>query len=336
MKIVNDYNGSSINIDKIDFSNNKAYLSLVEENNKASHYFNFLAINESDMPGTAVITNFNKSAYYSSNSFSPYKNINHTWIRMNDSEYTIEDNSITFSISANSTIEISLVPRYTENDLINFCKKSNIVFSDSTLIKIDLGDIEKPTVFIIGRQHPGETLSSFFIEGIIQEIQANEYLKNNYHFLLYPIVNRNGVENGDHRYSDGIDFNRSWNTPAPPSEIYCIKSELQQYKDLKYFIDIHNDEITPNDYIRMTHPQKKTIGNIQVLESMSNFKRFLRALIKQRKIIDLNQKTAREYVEKEYSCQGILVELSMNDNFESLNEQGKVFIDDLCNSSIQS
>lgn len=331
MRIVSDYDGASIKVDRIDYSNNSAYLSLVEENKNASHYYNFIAINESPNTGKVIIANLNQSAYYSKNNFSPYQRLGDTWSKMDKSSYSIEGSNIVFFVPGNSAKEISLLPRYIKKDLINFCKSNNIAYKDTTLIKIELGNVKKATTFIIGRQHPGETLSSFFIEGIIKEIVSNPELQENYHFLIYPIVNTIGVQKGNHRYTSGVDFNRSWNEPSPPSEIYYLKSELQKCNNLQYFIDVHNDEITPTDYIRMTNQSSKTIGNIQVLESMSNARRFLRALFKQKKIINLNQQTAREYVEKKYSCTGILVELSMNDDFNEIPKKGKVFINDICN-----
>lgn len=330
MKIINNYNGSSIDIDKIDNSSNTAYLKLKSENGNACHYYNFIAENENDFEGKVYIENNNKSIYYSKDSFAPFVNGKNRWEKLTKENYQLTETSIKFIIPPYSKMELSLAPRYITEHLIDFCNLNHLQYENDTLIKIELGSPEKPTIFIIGRQHPGETLSSFFIEGIINKLLEDKSLQENNHFLLYPIVNKKGVENGNHRYVDGVDFNRSWNSAESPKEINYLKKELEGIKNLEYFVDVHNDELTPNDYIRMKNPNIKELAGIQVLETMSNFKRFIRAIIKQRKIIDLNQKTAREYVEKKYHCNSLLVELSMNDDFDSLPKKGERFIKSIC------
>ena len=83
--------------------------------------------------------------------------------------------------------------------------------------------------------------------------------------------------------------------------------------------------MTNKDYIRM-NSNLNEIAGIQVLKSMSKLRRFMRALIKQHKIINTNNLTAREYVEKKYKCTSILVELSMGLEYSKIKEKGKKFI----------
>lgn len=177
---------------------------------------------------------------------------------------------------------------------------------------------------MIGRQHPGETLSSFFIEGMIEEIIEN---KLKYHFLIYPIVNQEGVKNGNHRYFNETDYNRSWNKQDAPQEIKYIREMVKKTKP-QYFIDVHNDEISSKDYVTMKSNITE-IGGIQVLKPRSTIKRFIRAIIKQHKIINPRLKTAREYIQQEYNCKSILIELSMNEEYTKAKNKGKKFIIDL-------
>lgn len=331
MKVLNNYDGSSINIEKIDQSSNRAYLKLKDENGKACHYYNFIVENDADIDGTVYILNNNKSIYYSKNSFTPFVYENEKWKKLTKDKYEVTESFIRFIISPKSKIELSLAPRYTEVDLIDYCTSNGLKYKNETLLKVELGNPNKPTIFIVGRQHPGETLSSFFIEGIINAILTKKELQENFHFLIYPIVNKKGVKHGNHRYVDGIDFNRSWNNNNPPEEITYLKKELHSVEVLNCFIDVHNDELTPNDYIRMNNPTQDKIADIQVLEVMSSFRRFVRALIKQRRIINLKQNTAREYVQSRYTCNSLLVELSMNDEVDSLYKKGENFIKSICN-----
>ena len=67
-----------------------------------------------------------------------------------------------------------------------------------------------------------------------------------------------------------------------------------------------------------------------VLEDQSKLIRFLRALIRQRKIINLSSQTAREYISKKYKCESMLVELSLKEiNKEKRIKQGRSFIKEI-------
>lgn len=330
MIIINNYEGSSIDIIKIDNITNTAHLGLKDENGKASHYYNFIARNEKEKKGKIIIENINNSMYYSKDMSQPFIKKQNKWEKISSSNYKVLEDKIEFYIEPNSEQEISLVPRYTIEDLKKFCEIKNIKYEKNTIIKIELGNINKPTIFIIGRQHPGETLSSFFIEGIINKILNDTEILQNYHFQIYPIVNIAGVKEGRHRFINSIDYNRCWNNINPPTEINYLKQQLSNIKEIECFIDVHNDEISTKDYIRMKKPKKPEIAGIMALEAMSNLKRFARALIKQGKIINISKMTARDYVEKKYKCKSILVELSMNDELNEVYIRGEKFIEEIC------
>ena len=60
MKIINNYDGSSIDIIENDKTNNIVYLSL-KDNNKYNHYFNFKVDNSNNKEGTIIIKDFTKN-----------------------------------------------------------------------------------------------------------------------------------------------------------------------------------------------------------------------------------------------------------------------------------
>ncbi len=69
----------------------------------------------------------------------------------------------------------------------------------------------------MARQHPGETQSSFVLEGIVDFLMANNQLdqiKKNYVFFIIPMVNVDGVKYGHYRTNlSGSDPNRVWRVP---------------------------------------------------------------------------------------------------------------------------
>lgn len=72
---------------------------------------------------------------------------------------------------------------------------------------------EKPIIVIIGRQHPGETHSSFIIHGFLNFLLSKEIISHKfremYETWVIPIVNPDGVVTGNYRSNlQGKDMNR--------------------------------------------------------------------------------------------------------------------------------
>ena len=329
MKLINDYEGSSIKIDKIDEVNNVAYTSVND------YYYNFIVKSENNI-ATIHIKNFEKSSYFDAKNIPmPYiKNVEEEKWNKIDKEYFDYSNpqDLIIKVPENKEVEISLFPRYNKQDLDKFLEtiKDKVEIVEDVLTKIIIGDRNLPATVIIARQHPGETLSSFFVEGIITELLENkqEYTEEDC-YIIFPIVNIDGVKNGNHRLTNGVDYNRSWALEDEPEEIKYIKNEMKNI-NLQLFIDVHCDEITPQDYLRTGKKIKqKEIAGIQVLEDMGKLRRFARALIKQHKIINFSNQTAREYVSQKYKCENMLIELSLKESPELAMKKGKDFIKEI-------
>lgn len=72
---------------------------------------------------------------------------------------------------------------------------------------------ERPIILIIGRQHPGETHSSFIIHGLINYLlsphPAVQQLRDLFEIWIIPIANPDGVVLGNYRCNlQGRDMNR--------------------------------------------------------------------------------------------------------------------------------
>jgi murein tripeptide amidase MpaA len=80
-------------------------------------------------------------------------------------------------------------------------------------------DIAKRKAIIVSsRVHPGESNSSYIMEGIIDYICGNErearVLRDTYVFKIIPMLNPDGVIVGNYRCSlGGQDLNRQWINP---------------------------------------------------------------------------------------------------------------------------
>jgi len=85
-------------------------------------------------------------------------------------------------------------------------------------------------VFISARIHPGESNSSFMMKGMIDLLTSDapeaRVLRDKFYFKLVPMLNVDGVVNGNYRCSlAGADLNRRWKAPMKAifPEIWEIK-----------------------------------------------------------------------------------------------------------------
>ena len=323
MKIIDNYESSSIEV--IENKDQKIIVSPKLEKDGYSNYYNFIVSNLLDKDGILIIRNLNKMKYIPNEYNLLYRDKDGNYKKIDKSRIKKNRDDIEIKILKNEELEISSYPRYTYSDLEIYLKDNNIEYEDiNGLKKIVIGDTSKNIIFILGRQHPGETLSSFFIEGILNYLKNNEI--EDYCFMIYPIVSVYGVKNGCHRYTLDYDYNRMWNTSGIISEIDYLKSELDKY-NISLFIDVHGDEVDSFDYIRTRKNLGNSFAGIQVLKDRSKMMRIARELIKQGKFPDFSKQTSREYVTSKYKCDNILIELSLsNTTSDEAREKGGEFI----------
>lgn len=74
----------------------------------------------------------------------------------------------------------------------------------------------RKAIFILARQHPGESQGSYVCEGVVERLLSKskeaEFLLKNYIFYVIPMVNPDGVVFGHYRTNlSGKDLNRKWN-----------------------------------------------------------------------------------------------------------------------------
>ncbi|OTN66507.1 putative Zinc-carboxypeptidase [Plasmodium knowlesi] len=91
---------------------------------------------------------------------------------------------------------------------------------------------EKKIIFLTARVHPGETNASYVMHGFLSFITSdNAYadaLRDNFIFIVIPMLNVDGVVLGHNRFcSNGFDLNRQWNRP-----IYYLHQTVHTAKSL--------------------------------------------------------------------------------------------------------
>jgi len=116
------------------------------------------------------------------------------------------------------------------------------------LWRLDIGKAEaKRHVSIIGRQHPPETTGSLalmrFIEEIAGDTELGRSFREEFHVLVIPLINPDGVNAGHWRHNLGhVDLNRDWG-PFKQPETTAAAAQISALKDqgrLFLHLDFHS------------------------------------------------------------------------------------------------
>lgn len=121
---------------------------------------------------------------------------------------------------------------------------------------VTVGEVEpyKKNVWIIARQHPGETMAQWVCQGILcalAEQDEHSELLEKVTFSIVMNMNPDGAELGNHRTNaNGANLNRCWSSDSIEScpEVFTVKSEMQK-KGVDFLLDLHGDESIPHNFM---------------------------------------------------------------------------------------
>ena len=107
-------------------------------------------------------------------------------------------------------------------------------------------------VWIIARQHPGETMAEWFIEGLLNRLldtqdPTSRALLDRATFYIVPNMNPDGSVLGNLRTNAaGANLNREWQTPSleKSPEVFHVREKMLE-TGVDLFLDIHGDEALP-------------------------------------------------------------------------------------------
>lgn len=114
----------------------------------------------------------------------------------------------------------------------------------------------KNTIWVTARQHPGESMAEWFMEGFITRLLddedgvARKLLDENV-FYVVPNMNPDGSVRGHLRTNAvGTNLNREWAEPSlekSPEVFYVLKRMQETGVDM--FLDVHGDEDLPYNFV---------------------------------------------------------------------------------------
>lgn len=127
---------------------------------------------------------------------------------------------------------------------------------DLDLLSIgESGEGKKP-VWVIARQHPGESMAEWLVEGLLERLldpddPVSRELLRRAVFHVVPNMNPDGSARGHLRCNaSGANLNREWQEPSleKSPEVYLVRQKMES-TGLRFCLDVHGDEALPYNFI---------------------------------------------------------------------------------------
>ncbi|GLS89739.1 hypothetical protein GCM10007916_08060 [Psychromonas marina] len=123
---------------------------------------------------------------------------------------------------------------------------------DLTLVKVGDGDPQKENIWITARQHPGETMAEWLVDGLLHNLLDSDCpsakaLLDKANFYIVPNMNPDGSVRGHLRTNAaGTNLNREWQTPSldKSPEVFYVVEKMKQ-TGVDFYYDVHGDEALP-------------------------------------------------------------------------------------------
>jgi len=118
---------------------------------------------------------------------------------------------------------------------------------------------DRAQVWAIARQHPGESMAQWWMEGYLQRLLNNndavaQELLTLADFYIVPNMNPDGSFRGHLRTNAaGVNLNREWDKTTMESspEVYHVLNRMRE-TGVSFNLDVHGDEALPYNFIAGT------------------------------------------------------------------------------------
>ncbi len=233
-------------------------------------WFHFRVAGAQGVPLTLRVVNAGDAAY--PGGWEGYRAVasidGATWVRVTTSyedgalviEHTPERDVIWFAYFAPYSIAQagSLLARCAQRPYVALAPLGRSL-DDRVLDRLVIGD-GPATVWVVGRQHPGESMASWWMEGFLTRLcdPDNEVavaLRSLATFHVVPMINPDGVARGHLRTNaSGANLNREWAEPSleRSPEAFHTRAAMDE-TGVDICLDVHGDEALPYNFIAGTH-----------------------------------------------------------------------------------
>jgi murein tripeptide amidase MpaA len=186
----------------------------------------------------------------------------------------------------------------------------------------------KKKVWIIARQHPGETMAEWLVEGTLNALldPSNPFARailDEAVLYVVPNMNPDGSVRGNLRTNAaGANLNREWMTPSLETspEVYFVKKKIEEV-GCDLFLDIHGDEGLPYVFVAGSE-MLEGFSDKQMQEQTAFVNSFCAASpdfqtkfgYEASKYNEDLLKLASKYIGHTYKCVSLTLELPFKDN----------------------
>ncbi len=348
MKITCNFDSGNIDIisaDRID----DIRLAIRKDNmSEFYQWFHFRLHSDSFEPHTIRLTNVNTSAY--PKGWADYKAVasydRETWFRVDtafDGEHLVithypEAESCYFAYFAPYSYErhLDLLGQAQATGLAQLVDLGNTLDGrDMSLLVIGEPADGKKKIWITARQHPGETMAEWFVEGLLDRLLDQDdgvarQLLSKAVFYVVPNMNPDGSVRGHLRTNAvGVNLNREWQTPTleKSPEVYLVRQKMLE-TGVDMFLDIHGDENLPYNFVAGAEGVPSYNAKMAQLETL--FKQTMLAVTPEFQTeygYDLdapgqaNLTIASTWVAEQFKCLAYTFEMPFKDNANLPDEQ---------------
>ncbi len=111
-------------------------------------------------------------------------------------------------------------------------------------------------VWLYARQHPGETMAEWWMEGALEKLldesdPVSRRLRQKATFHIVPNMNPDGSRRGHLRTNAvGVNLNREWHAPSPEKspEVFHVRAEMDR-TGVDFAMDVHGDEAIAANFL---------------------------------------------------------------------------------------
>ena len=187
---------------------------------------------------------------------------------------------------------------------------------------------ERRKVWLIARQHPGETMAEWFVEGCLERLldendPVARVLRQRCIFHVVPNMNPDGSVRGNLRTNAvGANLNREWQEPtmARSPEVFLVRRAMEQ-TGVDLFLDAHGDEALPVNFVAGSEGIADFSPRLQQLQDLFKTRWIASCPDFQDRInygptraTQANPSVATNWVAQRFDCLSFTIEMPFKDN----------------------
>jgi hypothetical protein len=248
--IYSDFPSGNISIEKI--KNDTLYLHPDLRDTKGDWFYWCFAVDNAK--GKKLTFLFTKPNVITTKGPAISTDSGYTWEYLGDQ--IVHNETFSYNFSTNDEVRFSMGMPYTKKQFSRFINPylgSGNIKLDTLAISEKGNEIErliikppmkqvKYKVLITARHHCCEMMADYLMEGIIQEVLKNEWMRNNIEFCFIPFVDTDGVENGDQgKNRKPHDHNRDYSDSSIYVSTRALRNWIPFWSEKKMVIamDLH-------------------------------------------------------------------------------------------------